>query len=145
VANPAREAALHDDAELQGLLVLAVRGMTRLLERGYFELPASVEEATAAFRRSADQVRGFLDDWLPTLAAEWVPRTEVYRAYEQWASANGHQSLSAGSFYERLETASYDLTTHAVAPRIRQGTRGYRFVSKAVLHGAFDGAQGAEA
>jgi P4 family phage/plasmid primase-like protien len=54
VADKTLISRLTTPQELEGLLVLAVAGLRRLMERGHFELPPSVEKATASFRRAAD-------------------------------------------------------------------------------------------
>lgn len=127
VADPGREDKMHDAAELRGLLTLAVRGLQRLMGRRRFDLPPSVLKATAEFRRTADPVRAWLDEYVSELNAEWVPRTQVYRAYDKWAEENGYASMGAASFYERIEAASNDLPTHRIRASKRMGTRGYAF------------------
>lgn len=131
VADTDVEDRLHAPAELRGLLVLAVRGLARLMARGHFELPASVEHESAAFRRVADPVRAFLDDYLPSLLVEWVPRTAVYNEYVKWAEMNGHNIMAGVSFYERLEAAGADCPSHTITARKREGTRGFLFREKA--------------
>lgn len=136
VADPSREDKMHDEAELRGLLALAVRGLRRLMARGRFCEPQSVQDATETYRKAADPVRAFLDGYMPL--TEWQPSTEVYKAYEAWAQSEGHQVMSAGQFRERLEEAGSDNgTPHFVTPRKRNGVRGYKFVPN-------QGAQGAE-
>lgn len=130
VADPSREDKMHSPAELRGLLVLAARGLTRLMERRGFDLPPSVEAETAGFRRVADPVRAFLDDYIPALSVEWTPRSEVYRDYHQWAITNGYSTMSAAGFYERVEASAHDLPDHVTTPRVRQGTRGYLFTAR---------------
>lgn len=143
IADPGREDKMHDPAELRGLLVLAVRGLRRVMARNGFQLPPSVEKETTAFRRVADPVRAFLDDYVPTLSVEWVPRTEVYNQYHQWCGTTGHSSLSAGGFHERVEASAHDLPEHFVTPRKRQGTRGYMFSPRKPPAGAEGAGQGA--
>lgn len=127
VADPGCEDKMHTEAELRGLLVLAVRGLARVLGRGRFELPASVEGETAVFRRVADPVRAFLDDYVPSLITEWLPRTHIYKDYSEWCGQNGYSPLAAAGFYERIEAAGRDLLTHVITARKREGTRGYIF------------------
>lgn len=143
VANPSREDKMASAAELRGLLVLAMRGLARLMARGQFELPPSVLSETATFRRVADPVRAFLDDYVPTLLVEWVPRTDVYGAYAEWAGQNGYSAMGAAAFYERVEAAAHDLPTHTINARTRSGTRGYLFRALATSTNG-QGAEGAD-
>ena len=140
IADPGREEKLHEPAELRGLLVLAVRGLQRLMARRSFYPPPSVRAETAAFRRVADPVRAFLDEYVPELTAEWMPRTQVYRAYDTWSVEGGYKSMGAAGFYERLEAAGNDTTTHRIRASKRMGTRGYVFTS----HEETQGHQGAD-
>lgn len=141
VADSSREDKMHTEAELRGLLVLAVRGLARVLGRGRFDLPESVEEETAVFRRVADPVRAFLDDYVPSLITEWLPRTHTYKDYSEWCTQNGYNPLGASGFYERVEAAGRDHPTHAITSSKRQGTRGYIFTALAAPRGT-GGSQG---
>lgn len=143
VADPSREDKMHDSAELRGLLVLAVRGLQRLMGRRQFEIPPSVEAETSIFRRVADPVRAFLDEYVTTLVTGWVPRTEVYQKYHDWAVASGYNTMSAAGFYERLEACGHDVANYVITPRTRQGTRGYLFVSRDDVLRANQAQQGA--
>lgn len=140
VADPSREDKLHSDTELQGLLVRAVAGLARLMGRGRFELPPSVTAESEHFRRVADPVRAFLDDYLPELDTDWKPRSLVYAAYVRWCDENGYQAMAAAGFYERIEAAGTDDdTSHGVHARTRNGTRGLLFTQKGAEGAADDG------
>lgn len=142
VADPGREDKLHNPAELRGLLVLAVRGLQRIMGRRRFEIPASVEEETKTFRRVADPVRAFLEEYIATLVTHWVPRTEVYTKYHDWAITNGYGTMSAAGFYERMEACGHDIPDYLITASKRQGTRGYLIVSRDDVRRAA-GAEGA--
>ena len=129
VADPARERKMHTDAELRGLLALAREGLVRLLGRWRFTESESVDGATAEFRRVADPVRAFLTDYVPTLLTEWVPRKDVYTAYDIWTSINGHQLMASSAFYERVQEASHDVVGYIIREKKdHAGTRGLQFV-----------------
>lgn len=126
VADPSVEAKMHTPEELEGLLVLAVRGLNRVMARGRFEIPESVQAEMAEFRRVADPVRAWLEDLADRRAAgDWLTRTELYGDYTRWSSSNGYQPVGAARLYERVESASSGTGAIALTPRKRQGTRGY--------------------
>lgn len=129
-ADPRIEQQLHSPAELEGLLRLSVDGLRRLMARGKFDPPQAVTDATALFRRDADPVRSFLSEYAPGLITDWQPRHDVYRAYTEWAGLNGHRTMSAGVFYERVAAADRDVDGYQVVAKIRQGTRGLQFLPR---------------
>lgn len=130
-ADTSLDDKLCDAAELRGLLVLAVRGLRRLMARGCFQPPASVEKETATFRRVADPVRSFLDEYVTTLTDPWVARTHVYATYQNWSAKNGHYVMAAAAFYERMEAAGTDHATHTIhAERKHPGVRGFAFTPR---------------
>lgn len=110
---------LTTDEELEGLLVLAVQGLQRLMARGRFEIPPSVAKATEEFRMIADPVHAFVDECIEQ-GKGFTPRQDVYDSYQRWCILNNHYKLSARQFYERFIAVA--------APRAvtRHGTRGYR-------------------
>jgi len=121
VADPSVEAKMHTAEELEGLLVLAVRGLNRVMGRGRFEIPASVATEMEAFRRVADPVRAWLEELIEqTEPDRFYPRTELYGHYQRWCHSNGHTVSGAARLYERVEAAGVGLV-----PRKRMGTRGY--------------------
>jgi P4 family phage/plasmid primase-like protien len=103
--DPGIERRMHEPAELEGLLVLAVRGLRRLMERGHFEEPDTAIQAREEFMVRADQVRAFIDDMLTQTEGGWLPRMGLYTAYASWAAMNQHLPVSAQTFYERLKLA----------------------------------------
>jgi DNA polymerase-1 len=125
VADPDLLAKLTKPEELQGFLVLAVAGLRRLLKRGYFKLPPSVEKATVAFRYAADPVRAFLADRLKPAPDSWLPKPEIYEGYTRWTEETGHKPMASGRFYEQFEAAAEDAFGYPIATRIRKGTRGF--------------------
>lgn len=111
--------------ELAGLLVLAVAGLRRLMQRGHFELPGAVEQATTAFRRAADPVRAFLHESTKGEYNGWMPRTELFDAYKRWADDNGYKPMGAATFYERASEAGEDVFGYPLGQKGRHGVRGF--------------------
>lgn len=124
--DPAIEAKLH--AELEGVLVRAVDGLRRVIERHGFSMPESVRAAGAKYRENADPIRRFADDRLTITGdqAHRKPRAAVYGAYKVWCEENGHRPMSAARFYEHLGSAF---------PQVNPGLMscGVRYVAGAYL------------
>jgi putative DNA primase/helicase len=100
VADPGIEKRLH--AEMPGVLVKAVDGLRRLMERGRFEPPESVTAATVDYRAKADPVRQFADELVIFDADKQTQRPTVYAAYRRWTEENGHHAVAARKLYDRL-------------------------------------------
>jgi len=110
---------LHSPAELEGLLVRAVTGLRRLMDRGRFDQPPSVLAATEKFRSDTDPVQLFLSEETHLDAEAWMPRTSFYDTYRTWCGDNGRGSLAASKFYSRLEGIN------GVTAAKRNGVRGF--------------------
>ena len=84
----ALDAKLQTKAELQGIAAKAMPALRRLLDRGDFELPASVSAARDEFARRVDQVRTWVDECCelddPTTRSAPHPALQAYKA---WAPA----------------------------------------------------------
>jgi putative DNA primase/helicase len=97
----ARDAALA--AELEGLFVLAVRGLQRLMARERLELPASVKAAQVEYRQTLDTAAGFLAEECRPDPNGWLDRAELYQAYRQWCQDSGRPfPLAKVEFNQRL-------------------------------------------
>lgn len=96
-------------SELPGILVKALAGLQRLMERGRFDPPASAQEAKTAFEVAADQVYEWLEDDAalvianPTHLQVKTRSSAVYSAYRGWADMNGTGAVSAREFRMRME------------------------------------------
>ncbi|MGH7774434.1 MAG: phage/plasmid primase, P4 family [Candidatus Binatia bacterium] len=108
---------LTTQAELEGLLRYAVRGLRRLMERQKFEIPQSVKKATRHYKMIADPLSSFIMDCTVREQNAFTKRTELYMVYKMWAETNGYGRLSAGRLYEKLEST---------IPKMKiRGTRGF--------------------
>lgn len=109
---------LQTKAELAGIAVKAVAALRRLMARRDFELPPSAQQAREEFVRRVDQVRTWISECTAPDGNAWAPRTALYAVYKNWASRDGHGTLKATEFYDRLEAAG-------VRPAKVNGTRGF--------------------
>ena len=101
--------------ELRAVARRSVEGLRRLMERGHFEWPESVQETYREFEEHVDPVRS----WANAHQVDgWSPRTPLYRSFEEWGMENGHASMNSATFYDRLELAGYRQAKHG-------GVRGF--------------------
>jgi putative DNA primase/helicase len=102
------------ETEGAGILNWALEGLRRLKERGYFEVPAGVEDATKQFRENNDVPALFIDDRCVRGTDSEVPAAKLYREYKYWCEENGHRPQSSTRVaadwqrlgYERKRTMS---------------------------------------
>lgn len=105
-------------AEASGVLRLLLAGCAEWRQHGLVE-PASVAVAGDEYRSSQDTLGAFLSDRLEPHDDGFVPRADLYRMYQMWASLNGEPfTLSARVFYRKLDERQFQLLK-------RNGTRGY--------------------
>ncbi|MEV6049731.1 phage/plasmid primase, P4 family [Streptomyces sp. NPDC052107] len=109
---------LQTKSELAGIAAKAVPALKRLMARGDFELSTSAQEAREEFIRRVDQVRTWISECTAPDPASWSPRTALYAVYKNWAARDGHGTLKATEFYDRLESAG-------VRPAKVNGNRGF--------------------
>jgi len=79
--------------ELEGVLAWLVQGCLEWLAEG-LRPPASVIEATAAYRREQDTVGTWLEDRCVAIGELWVTSASLYTDYQEWAKATGEHPLT---------------------------------------------------
>jgi putative DNA primase/helicase len=109
---------LQTTAELEGVLVRAVRGLGRLMARGHFDPPPSVIDAAGQFRRDTDIVAAFAAERLVVRGDCWLPRTDVWTNFGSWCEDNNVRRITRASFYEALRNLPTKVST-------RRGVRGF--------------------
>ncbi len=83
------------ETEGAGILNWALEGLHRLTERGYFEIPEGVQEATTQFRTNNDVPALFVEDRCIKGSGFEVQASKLYREYRFWCEENGHRPLSS--------------------------------------------------
>jgi P4 family phage/plasmid primase-like protien len=83
------------ETEGAGILNWALEGLQRLKERGYFEVPGGVEDATQQFRENNDVPALFIDDRCVRGTDSEVAAAKLYREYKYWCEENGHRPQSS--------------------------------------------------
>jgi putative DNA primase/helicase len=89
-------------AEVEGVLVCAVTGLRRLMARGRFVFPPSVEAARSYYRQTVDTVRAFVAEECHLDPEEWVDRAEFYQAYRKWCTDENRFALRGTTFNTQL-------------------------------------------
>ena len=97
LATDERDPKIKSDIEGEGAGILnwALDGLERLQKRGYFEVPADVEEATAQFKENNDVPALFVADKCIIDADAREKAGELYSEYRLWCEENGHRPQSS--------------------------------------------------
>lgn len=89
---------------LSGILNWCLDGLWLLRETG-FEMPASVQAATDAYKKASDKIGRFIEEmFIPDPRGE-MPTTAAYEAYKQWCFRNGQLAESMEKF--KAEISNY--------------------------------------
>jgi putative DNA primase/helicase len=90
--------------ELPGILLRAVAGWKRLMDRGHFRQPKSGSDALEEFKDKGNPVRPFV--WqcccVDSPLAE-TPRHVIYEAYQEWCRTHGEKPLADTVFGKKLK------------------------------------------
>lgn len=92
-------------AELEGILVLAVAGLRRLMERGGFVYPASVEQARQQYRHTFDSVEAFITEECHFEPDAWIDRATLYSRYKKYCHNETRFALTATAFNKHVAQA----------------------------------------
>lgn len=93
--------------ELPEIAAWVVGGAAELAKRGAFDTPKSSKDALGEWRRSADQVAGFVEERC-VVGDGTTSASELYNAYCQWCQLAGHRRLSQVNFGKRLRHLGID-------------------------------------
>jgi putative DNA primase/helicase len=88
-----------------GILNWALEGLERLKERGYFDIPQSVQTATEHFQETNDVAALFVEEMCERDKEARIQASQLYREYKYWCDENGHRPLSStrvAAEWERL-------------------------------------------
>lgn len=77
-----------------GILNWALEGLDRLNERGHFEFPESVLEATNEFKLSNDLPAQFVDECCVVESGARCATRYLYDRFSEWCSEGGHRAAS---------------------------------------------------
>jgi putative DNA primase/helicase len=110
IAPEARDPRVKEGirAEGAGILNWALEGLHRLRERGHFEVPESVERATAHFKEANDVPALFVDECCVTDDRARVQSGTLYEAYREWCLTNGHKPKSSTAMAREWGRLGFD-------------------------------------
>jgi putative DNA primase/helicase len=91
---------------LPSLLLRAVDGLNRLMERGRFVAPTSSKDALEDYRRDCNSGYDFLRDCLNEDANGWIAGPIMYDRYKIWSEESGRKPMSAREFNKTLRGAN---------------------------------------
>ena len=89
------EIKLLIESEGRGILNWALEGLRRLDNRGHFEIPEGVQDATKQFRENNDVPALFVEDRCIRGTDFEMPAARLYREYRYWCEENGHRPQSS--------------------------------------------------
>jgi putative DNA primase/helicase len=90
---------------LPALLVRAVNGLRRLMERGRFELPKSSYEALGEDSREYNSGHDFVSEFCEYDSDGEISKSELYRRYQTWCKVECRRALSAREFNRTVQQA----------------------------------------
>ena len=95
--------------EGQGILIWALEGLKRLLERAKFEIPESIQAASKDFKLANDSVARFIEE--KCLVGEGndycIQSSVFYSQYIKWSNENHQNSISSSRFASELKSLGY--------------------------------------
>jgi putative DNA primase/helicase len=94
-------------AEAPGILAWAVRGCLARRREG-LGAPAAVRQASSDYREEEDRIGSFIEERCFTGERDVLtPIAALYKAYREWADANGERPLTANDFGQALEERGF--------------------------------------
>lgn len=117
---------LTTDEALSGLLNRALDGLGRVATRGFSEV-YSPDELADRYQQISDPIAEFAEECLENVQGsstmrQYLPKTDVYAAYTEWAKAAGKRTKNKKTFYTALERTPA-VTTLEYRPKMDDGTR----------------------
>ncbi len=91
-----------------GILNWALAGLKRLKERGYFEIPSCVRDATQDFQLTNDIPAVFVNETCFLSAGSKVRSGVLYQHYSDWCFRNGHKPQSSTSIAAEWERLGFE-------------------------------------
>lgn len=93
--------------ELSGILNWALEGLHRLLERGQFNEPTTIEERQIQYRRLSNPILAFIEDCVIEDIETQETKDMVYMAVVKYCKNNGFVIPSDGVFFKEFKKHVY--------------------------------------
>lgn len=95
-------------AEAPGIINWAVQGYLEWKANGrQLTLASEINNATNDYRSEQDTIGHFIDDNVEFSFGAITPKRELYTIYAKWCEAEGHRSLNAINFGEKLRERGF--------------------------------------
>lgn len=94
--------------EATGILNWALEGLRRLRQRGRFEVPSCVKDATEHFRMTNDLTAVFVDECCLTGEQFKTKSSLLYERYKTWCETTGHKPKTSTSIAEDWERLGFE-------------------------------------
>ncbi len=91
---------------LPALLVHAVGGLRRLLDRSRFTIPSSSKDALEEYRRDCNSAYDFLRECCREDSSGWIAGPTFYDRYKVWSEEGGRKSMSHREFNKTIRGAN---------------------------------------
>jgi putative DNA primase/helicase len=110
-----RDPSLKEDikSEGPGILNWALEGLRRLRDRGGFEVPEKVSNATAEFRENNDIPAFFIEERCTTGVDKKVKALDLYTEYKEWCLETGHKHKSSTTIAEDWKRLGFERKRHS--------------------------------
>lgn len=104
-----RNPRVKEEVKLSGMAIVnwALTGLDRLLARGHFVVPASVDEATENYRLLNDVTQTFVSECCILGAELKISSGDFYLKYRSWCRENGQKASSSSDFKADLERLGF--------------------------------------
>lgn len=110
LAESDRDLNLKEAIQTEGAGVLkwALAGLERLRNRGRFEIPASVQDATTQYQNINDLAARFIAERCKTDPSFKIQSQLLYDAYRLWCEDNGHKPKSSARIAQDWERLGFE-------------------------------------
>ena len=89
--------------ELEGLLIFALNGLKRILERNKFSYNKTGEENKIMMERSSNIINVFFQDCLINTPGSWVSKNDLYKYYSKYVLHNGGSIVTKTKFTQEIQ------------------------------------------
>jgi len=92
-----RDPEVKENVKASGAAILnwALTGLSRLRERGHFQIPDTIESATDSFRKRNDISAMFVEEKCDKDPKFWEVSSYLYDMYKEWCEDTGHKPFSS--------------------------------------------------
>jgi len=90
------------EAEMDEIFSWMVKGLKRLRDRGYFDIPAGMKKEIAEYRADNNNVLTFIDDECVLEPNAVVTKKALYFSYSEWCKTNNYGRLALKKFGKEL-------------------------------------------